>query len=191
MAKAKLALGDVILAARGQYHWSCLERHKRLAKSDATAKIPSLDVITSLHEQGVEFKLHPSRCRQNSAELRPEFEFLKDAAREIWLWLENRRLGRVFKRIQDYALDESNKCPEKSGWKNRLINARAFGKTAILSSRYPRERLLNSLALLLWVPETVKDAELRQHVCGQLQASTAADLRGLTDAYERLWKRYN
>src|SRR5947199_6504474 len=32
LAKAKLAFGDVVLAMRGQYHWSCRERQKRLKK---------------------------------------------------------------------------------------------------------------------------------------------------------------
>jgi len=32
LAKAQLALGDVILAVFGQYHWSCSERHSRLAQ---------------------------------------------------------------------------------------------------------------------------------------------------------------
>ena len=30
LAKLQLALGDVVLAARGQYHWSCRQRHQRL-----------------------------------------------------------------------------------------------------------------------------------------------------------------
>src|SRR5208282_91144 len=31
LAKAQLACGDAILAADGQYHWSCRRRHHRLA----------------------------------------------------------------------------------------------------------------------------------------------------------------
>ncbi|PYL00604.1 MAG: hypothetical protein DME19_04505, partial [Verrucomicrobia bacterium] len=30
LAKAQLAFGDAVLTAFGRYHWSCLERHKRL-----------------------------------------------------------------------------------------------------------------------------------------------------------------
>src|SRR6185503_1273964 len=30
LAKARLAFGDVLLTVRGQYHWSCRERHRRL-----------------------------------------------------------------------------------------------------------------------------------------------------------------
>ena len=191
MAKAKLALGDVVLAARGQYHWSCLERHKRLTKLDESTRVPHLDELITLHEQGVDFKLHPERMNKTREEFMPEFEFLRDAAREVWLWLENGRLGLSFRRPQDYALDPGNKCPEKSGWKNRLINARAFGKTAIFSNRYPRERLLNSLPLLLWMPETFSDSDLRQHICSELRISTTADFSAMVRAYESIWKRFN
>ena len=191
LAKAKLALGDVVLAARGQYHSSCLERHKRLSKLDATTRVPHLDEIITLHEQGVEFKLHPQRLQKERDEFEAEFKFVSDTARDVWLWLENGRLGFQFKRPQDYALDSGNKCPEKARWKSRLINARAFGKIAIFSDRYPRERLLNSLPLLLWVPQTITDPELRQHVCEQLRTSTATDFPGMVQAYEAIWKRFN
>lgn len=191
LAKTKLALGDVVLAARGQYHWSCLERHKRLSKLDDGTRVPHLDELITLHEQGVEFKLHPWRMNKTREEFLPEFEFLKDTARDVWLWLENGRLGLAFKRPQDYALDSGSKCPEKSRWKNRLINARAFGKRAVFSNRYPRERLLNALPLLLWVPETLTDPELRQRVCSELRTSTTADFAGMVRAYESIWKRFN
>ena len=41
--------------------------------------------------------------------------------------------------------------PEKSWWRNAAINLATFGPSAELTriTRYPRERLLNALALLL------------------------------------------
>src|SRR5690606_33490650 len=96
LAKAKLALGDVILAMKGQYHYSCRERHKRLKKLAEEKPEGSLASLVLLHEQGVEFKLHPVRTDRPVADLRSELEFLKETAREVWLQLETKRLGRVF-----------------------------------------------------------------------------------------------
>ena len=58
----------------------------------------------------------------------------------------------------DYALNPINKRPETSGLRNHLVNAKNFGFGAALGSgatRYPRERLFNGLALLLWVENAV------------------------------------
>ena len=133
----------------------------------------------------------PQRISKDRAEFTPEFEFLKGTARDLWLWLESRRLGMTFGRARDYSLDTGNKCPEKRGWKNRLINARAFGKRGLFSSRYPRERLLNTLPLLLWERETLTDPELRQRVCGELRVSTTADFPAMVRAYETIWRKFN
>ena len=65
LAKAKLALGDVILAMRRQYHSSCRERHKRIRKLDAEDALQSFNTVVPLHAQGVEFKLHPVRSNRN------------------------------------------------------------------------------------------------------------------------------
>jgi len=40
LAKAQLAFGDVLLAAHGQYHWSCQERHQRLEQLDFSPLVP-------------------------------------------------------------------------------------------------------------------------------------------------------
>src|SRR5688572_3798888 len=53
LAKAKLALGDVILAMRREYHCSCRERHKRLRKLDADGAFRSFNTVLPLHAQGV------------------------------------------------------------------------------------------------------------------------------------------
>jgi hypothetical protein len=182
LAKAKLAFGDVLLTMRGQYHWSCRERHRRLTK---LAAAHSMDTLVLLHEQGVNFKLHPVRTERSASELRSELDFLKELGRELWLDLESRRLAKTFQSIQDYAADPGSKCPETASLKNRLINARTYGASGIINPSYPRERLLRSLPLLLWHP----GASFRL-VQTQLQSprSSAAEL--VLD-YESLWKCFN
>jgi hypothetical protein len=40
IAKAQLALGDVVLSAFGRYHSSCRERHRRLEKLEPCVRRP-------------------------------------------------------------------------------------------------------------------------------------------------------
>jgi len=186
LAKAKLALGDVALTMRGQYHWSCRERQKRLRKLAAESRDENLASLLLLHEQGVHFKLHPTRTDRSRQELEAELNFLKDVARDLWLRLESRRLSACFPSIESYSVDSSEKCPEIKGIKNRLINFRTFGGRGLMDMRYPRERLLRSLPLLLW-------GDFHTHLSLiQLQLRTnATAFSGLTAAYENLWRIYN
>ena len=84
-----------------------------------------------------------------------------------------------------------NKCPETSALKNALIRLRAFGVKGLLGPhafRYPREALLNTLALLLWAPETVP--QNKEWLSSQLVAPVTTWHEALA-AYERLWHRFN
>jgi hypothetical protein len=189
LAKAKLSLGDVYLAMRGQYHSSCRERHKRLRKFEAE-DAPNLGEIVPLHARGVDFKLHPIKTARPVEELRAELESLKVIARQLWLQLESRRLNHSFPNVRAYSLHEGDKCPETDSRRNRLINARRFGTREMLNARYPRERLLNTLPLLLWESNKLDQAELLTFVQSQLR-TPETDFTQLVRAYECLWKIYN
>lgn len=189
-AKAVLAFGDVMLAMHGQYHFSCRERHKRLKKLEPDPGIESFSSLAPLHEQGVEFKLHPQRDTRSRAGLLAELQFLKSIACELWLSLESRRLGHKFASPLAYALDAAGKCPETKPLKNRLINVRQFGKAGVLDNRYPRERLLRSLAVLLWAPEKRSEPEVLRVMQNSLGAR-ASDFASMVRAYESLWRIYN
>ena len=98
--------------------------------------------------------------------------------------MESRRLGRPFDAPCDYSFDRQSKCPESSALKNRLVNARTFGLSGLANPRYPRERLLNSLPLLLW------DGTSNEFIQKQLGTEASA-FSGLVSAYEAIWKYYN
>src|ERR1043165_3188310 len=117
---------------RGQYHWSCRERHKRLEKLAADGNLGNFDSVLFLHEQGVEFKLHPIRSTRRPEEFHAELEFLMDIGRQLWLHLESKHLGRNFPSVESYGFDRAPKCPETSPLKNRLINLRTFGFHGLL-----------------------------------------------------------
>ncbi|HEX7861599.1 MAG TPA: hypothetical protein VF773_14785 [Verrucomicrobiae bacterium] len=190
LAKAKLALGDVFLAMRGQYHSSCRERQKRLRKLEAEGALEDFTSLTTLHNQGVDFKLHPVRSNRSGEEFRPELESIKDIAKQLWLLLESRRLETTFPSVEDYSFSNINKCPETIASRNRLINARRFGKLSVLNTRYPRERLLNSLPLLLWEACEIQSTPHLARLHEQLRTN-ARQYSDLVRAYESIWRIYN
>ena len=75
-AKARLAFGDAWLAAQGQYHWSCKERHDRIRRLAAVGPVdPGKGLSTAdlmrEHAAGVQFKLLPVRTSAPRAALPP------------------------------------------------------------------------------------------------------------------------
>lgn len=189
LAKARLALGDALLAAVGQYHWSCRERARRLPSVPASRRMPWLEAVRAAHAQGVEFKLHPVPAGRTADELRADLAGLAQLASRVWLWLESRRLGPTFATPLEYALHPGTLCPETRAARNVLVNLRRFGWRGLLAgaSRYPRERLFRALPVLLWHPAAVEEAPVRARLRRWLRcpASTPA---GFAPAYRALWE---
>ena len=180
ISKAQLALGDVVLTAFGRYHSSCRERHRRLEKLES---LPFPDLLRH-HATGVEFKLHPYVSTEPLAALKTELTEIRDLAGQIFLWLEQRRLETAFPSHLDYALNPVQKHPDNRVLRNTLINLRAFRRVA---TRYPRERLLESLALLLWTPDPLgRLAKLQRDL-----VTRETTFPGLVAAYRKIWNRFN
>jgi hypothetical protein len=192
LAKAKLALGDAILVVYGNYHWSCRERHRRLAQLSVSEPPPHFSEIQKLHAEGMGFKLCPYRSSGAGDQFEFAYRELSRLCSELWLWLESIRLQEPFFTARDYALYPTNKCPESSAWRNCLLNFRTFGLKAIsdaLAWRYPRERLLNALPLLLWELNTSVEPALQRVIQKQLHTA-ASDWAGWVAAYKNLWPSY-
>jgi hypothetical protein len=58
-----------------------------------------------------------------------------------------------------------------------------------MSWRYPRERLFNSLALLLWNANATDQPRLLRKLQQELQTD-ALDWAGLVSVFKRVWPRY-
>jgi hypothetical protein len=193
IAKAQLALGDTLLAALGQYHWSCRERDKRLQKLESLPGLPVFEQIAAIHKTGVDFKLHPFQSNEPREILAAEHAAIKAAAESLWLWLESKRLKHPFSSSVEYAFHRAAKCPEVSKTKSAVINLTRFGARTLLGSNrfcYPRERLLRTLPLLLWGDFRIPKALHVAFAQKQLRTS-AASFAGLVDAYEAIWRQYN
>lgn len=193
LAKAQLAIGDVVLTLHGKYHWSCRERRVRLGDLRRVAREEWLADMLQHHSAGVLFKLRPIRSRATREELAERHRSLVELSRQVWLWLEKTRLNEVFSDTAGYAFCGSDKCPQTKGLRNRLVNARAFGPFAAVkpgATRHPRQRLLHSLCLLLWEKNLLETPVLLRRVQREL-GTKASDFRGLVAAYEKLWHRFN
>jgi hypothetical protein len=188
IAKTELALGDALLIALGRYNWSCLERGRRLSDLASTEDLPWIEQVRQRHAAGVEFKLQPYQSRLSREVLQAQLREVSSLASEALLWLENRRLGCDFPSAADYASSRVNKWPDSSCWQNFLTNLRVFGPRALLlprSRRHPRERILNALALLLWVPAETPNALMRKVQHELLVSEPTA----LISAYRERWRR--
>ena len=191
IAKAHLALGDVILAAHGLYHSSARVRGERLGTLPKPEGLPDFGKIVRLHGEGVAFKLQPVRSTENRAALTGRHATVSALAKEVFLWLESRRLGVRFASPQAYATSRRDKCPETPKWRNSLVNLRWLRLSAPLRSpsRHPRQRLLHSLALLLWEPAAFEDAKISDRLASEL-LNPVADIAGAVAAYTPLWHRF-
>ncbi|HEY3853994.1 MAG TPA: hypothetical protein VGO67_06345 [Verrucomicrobiae bacterium] len=192
MAKVQLALGDVVLTAFGKYHWSVLERNRRLAKFVPPERPHWLPEVQSQYSHGVAFKLHPRRSTKLEPTFETEYLRLVDLAKEVWLWLESRRLNEKFLTASDYALGAMDKWPGTAAWRNFCLTVKTFGPKAAVathSGRYPRARLFNALTLLLWNSNQVTQPPFLHRLQSELHTN-AADWPGLVTVFKRVWPAY-
>lgn len=188
IAKAQLAFGDALLTVHGQYHWSCQERHHRLMQLKADDNLPWLPEVRHHHAAGMKFKLHPFRTSDSRSMLLLHHTEITAFALKIWLWLESRRLGVRFESAREYALSPVVKRLETKPWRNFISSLKVFGSATCLRAdclRHPSERILNSLALLLW-ESRIEEPELSGFLLRQLQMS-AFQPKNIADGYRKFW----
>lgn len=193
IAKAQLGAGDAVLTACAQYHWSVRERHRLLRRIVRGENGDWFERIGRHHATGLEFKLHPTRSTAAREELAALHAEVADLCRETWLWVEHRRLHTPFRSVCEYAASPATKCPETSVAHNVLLNLKVLGAGAVAHgrlSRHPRERVLNTLPVLLWQPDALSSPSARAHLRRELLADTT-DPAGLIAAYRSIWERVN
>lgn len=193
IAKARLAMGDALLAANGRFRWSCLERQRRLHELSIDGLNAELDAITQAHNSGVEFKLHPTQSEASHSDLRILHDETAALAWKVWQWIEQKRLGISFDTPLQYASVATSLCPESNPLKNFLVRVATFGPSVAFNSdrfRYPREGLLRTLPLLLWESENTFNKHLAPAAQRWLRAPIPSR-RAALEAYEKLWCRFN
>ncbi len=190
ISKAQLALGDAVLTAFGQYHWSCRERHQRLAALPPAKDLPWIDEVRHHHAVGVEFKLHPRRSIAAADILRTRHQRMVELMLPVWLWLESKRLGKKFHSANEYNTSTEDKCPETSPAHNRMINASIFGPAVFFSAtseRHPRERILTALSILLW--DTGESENRLEKLLCNGSGQSLTEVVNPMKYYRKIWER--
>lgn len=160
-SKLKLALADAVLCAVGRYHWSCVERDKRLP--DLNDVPPDWEDLMAWHAEGVAFKFRPT----DSSLAPPEWVEPLGLLREAWLstffWIESKRLGHPMTDSAGYARSSRKIFPEEPPLKNLIRQVRDLSRPAHLPfcwGDHPRSRIWKSLGLLLEGSEEAEAAAL-------------------------------
>jgi hypothetical protein len=116
----------------------------------------------------------------------------------IWLetlsWFERQRIGVDTGDWRAYCSASVSKGQGRSAWgglRNLAITLRDFGPTELVrrphwSMRYPRERLISALPLLLFHAEESGIPAL----AGALAVAPGTTWRDLAENFLRLWRRY-
>ena len=185
-AKAKLALGDAVLAANGLYDSSCRERERRI-----TGRIPQIppgwNEIRRLHTAGVLFKFNPRHANALREELEQQQNDLVALWSSVFLWLESLRLGRHFDSLLDYARCRQRMLPKFPLWKNPVLRLRdllKYHEALPAWLDHPRAVLQRSLAAFLGGPSGKLDLKAGARILGVPEENAFA-------AYQRWWTRYN
>jgi hypothetical protein len=192
IAKAQLALGDALLVAHREYHWSARERHRLVERLARTQPMPWMEDVRVHHARGVEFKFHPCRSTESAETLRADHQAITALAEKVFLWIEERRLGRAFASTRDYVGDAIEKFPAAHPLRMMLQQMKAFGSRSLIASDvscHPRDRVMHALALLLWTPPGEEAAVLRQ-IQRELDTSARA-FPDLVTAYRERWQFLN
>jgi hypothetical protein len=184
LAKARLALGDAVLAAAGRHDGSCRERARRLAAGGFPVPDGFAEIM-HWHQQGVDFKLCPRHRQPGLPALKEQHRELVRRWLEVFLWLESRRLGRPLTRPDDYVGFPGRLFPHESVVRHLLLHLRdRLRRGAALPgwTDYPRAALQRALVVAL---AAGPGAETR---AAGLLASDEANWR---DSYRRWWACYN
>ena len=193
IAKAQLGAGDAVLTAHQQYHWSVRTRQDRLTWLAQANSLLWVGNVLEHHRTGVEFKLHPMRSTESREQLSARHAEVSETCREVWLWLEGRRLGTSFRSTREYADTPRALWPEGMRLRNHLVAAKVFGWSAAVqpsASRHPRGRVLRALPLLLWSRNDALSRATLARLQSELRTS-ATTFPALVAAYHAVWAQVN
>lgn len=188
--KAILACGDAQLAGNRCYHPSYIKKLERLRTMDW----PNKDELMSLYAEAWENKFHPDYARyagENAAAWQKRVI-------DIWLdtlsWFEQIRTERTIADWYTYCSPAIAKGQGRHRWgilRNGAITVRDFGPAELLrhprwSMRYPRERLISTLPLLLSDPSTGSSPA----PAAALAVPAGASWANAVERFLGLWRRY-
>ncbi|MEZ5326312.1 MAG: hypothetical protein R3F19_14780 [Verrucomicrobiales bacterium] len=190
--KCALALGDAILATRGQYTSSVderLNRFKSLAASD-----PWIELLLPAYEDAVNFKKRPHINVMSWEMMLAENDALVDRWQSVFLELEASRLGCQFESLTAYANQPGRIFPRIPRWKALGIAFRDslfHGACLRPIFDYPRGALIRALCHLLSHDSESSTALLKLIPGLRVYPDDPPSPHDWQPAYEDWWRRYS
>lgn len=92
IAKSIIGTGDSVLLGLGMYHWSYLEKLKRLEELEHSNKGP-VAKLSELYRTALEWRLAPHAAKWNQEELLRQQKTAWDLSQSVYLWFEKLRMG--------------------------------------------------------------------------------------------------
>jgi rhamnosyltransferase len=187
--KAILACGDALLARNGTYHPSYVEKQERLK----FLKFLPCPEFLKLYKLAVEQKFYPDPDLYQNQDL----EDWQTRVTNCWLTtlsiLEAHRTRRSISDWKEYARPRLHKGQLENAqvWRNIAITFRDFGMRHTLryldwARRYPRERLISVLPLLL----ARNQQAVAKNISIPLNIPLGTDWSATAEGYLSTWKRY-
>ena len=188
--KAVLACGDARLAGTHVYHPSYLKKLELLQAMDWSGK----EVLMDCYLQAWENKFHPNYGRYASEDAMS----WQDRVVRSWLdtlcWFERWRTGKDVGDWIAYCSPSFQKGQGGQSWgglRNAAITLRDFGPAELVrrprwSFRYPRERLISALPLLL----SQTDDSATPALVNALAVPVGTSWSDKAETFLRLWRRY-
>ena len=185
--KAVLACGDAVLAAQGMYHPSYPEKIKRLEAID----FMGMESLKQNYQHAYETKFHADY----RIHLQADLDSWQNEVAVIWLscfsMLESTRLNRKVQDWKSYCDPRVDKGQDRRWLRNLAITYRDYGFSQLMTQpvracRYPRERLIAALPILL---QSDKES-LLPATAKALAVTPCQNWRQLSESFLQQWARY-
>jgi hypothetical protein len=185
--KAVLACGDAVLTAQGMYHPSYPEKIKRLE----AINFMGMESLRQNYQHAYEAKFHADYRPHLQADLNSWQNEVVDVWLSCFSMLESTRLNRNIQDWKIYCDPYVDKGQDRRWFRNIAITYRDYGFSQLMTQpvracRYPRERLIAALPILLQ-----SDKESLLPVTAKALAVTPCqNWRQLSESYLQQWVRY-
>lgn len=191
--KAIIGYGDALLFFLGEYHWSYVERQKRMKMNN---EIPP--AFRTLYDEAAEFRFQPDYARYASRDLLAWMTDLRSVLEPVHRMCEIRRLGVksfAWDRYLDLALRHAlvDEPLSPRAWARKAVNAarrtrcpRALGTRARLGCRVIGTKG-QSLVMFPLFAYHLQEPSLKTFASAVLDLPIEASTSALRDAYLRLW----
>jgi len=180
-SKAKLALGDSILALRGLYRPYVRERSEILGSQDDVS-----ERIKALHSEGTKFKLRPTATPPKEVLLNTQSE-LSELWLDCFIQAESVRLNHQFHSAFEYSKYKSRIYPDYPVIHSLLLAARDRLKRGGFLRPvwdYPRGALQRVLVLLL-------DSDASNTNVARYFGNATNDISSIYENYRKWWHFYS